>query len=267
MSTPFSLEALADLNLAQAARIHHRWQPAARLLDELGLLCHQGTAPIPAPFQNCMIRVEPQLSAAEAIDQADAFFGGASNPYAVLTSTRQDADLIALLPQRGFTQQSDLAVMLADAPLSQPVAPAGWRVEPVEPGEPGAQADVADFVQVCAQAYESLGLPSFFTPMFFVERSGLPGPEVSITLARNEAGQAGAAAMTLHTGEVAGLYWVATLPSARGLGLAAACSAQATNLAFEHGARAVALQASPMGDAIYRRLGYREIHRTARWSR
>ena len=73
--------------------------------------------------------------------------------------------------------------------------------------------------------------------------------------------------MALHTGDVAGLYWVATRSAARGQGLAAACTVAATNLALERGARVVALQASPMGDPIYRRLGWQETGRIQRWSR
>lgn len=61
--------------------------------------------------------------------------------------------------------------------------------------------------------------------------------------------------------------WVGTLPAGRGAGLAAACTAMATNLAFEGGASAVVLQALHMGEGIYRRLGYREYARAARWSR
>ena len=35
----------------------------------------------------------------------------------------------------------------------------------------------------------------------------------------------------------------------------------ATNLAFEHGASSCTLQASPMGEPIYLRLGYETIYR------
>lgn len=262
MPAPTSLEDLADLNLAQVARLHHRWQPAARLVEQDGLLCHQGTVPIPAPFQNCVIRTDSALPAADALDRADAFFGGSSNPYAVHTNSRQDADLEALLPQRGFTRQSHLPAMLADQPLQVPTVDARWHLSVATSAD-----DITAFIHVCAQAYASLGLPSFLTPSYFVHQEGLLGTEVSIVIARGPDGGAVAAAMALHTGEVGGLYWVGTLPEGRGAGLAAACTALATNLAFERGAQAVTLQASHMGEGIYRRLGYREYGQSARWSR
>lgn len=259
---PTSLEDLADGNLAQVARLHHRWQPAARLVEQDGLLCHQGTVPIPAPFQNCVIRTGKTLSATDTLGRAEAFFGGSSNPYAIHTASRQDADLEALLPQRGFAPQSHLPAMLADRPVQLPAVDARWRLSPAASAD-----DLAAFIHICAQAYASLGLPSFLTPSYFVHQAGLLAPDVSIVIARGQDEGAVAAAMALHTGEVGGLYWVGTLPEARGTGLAAACTALATNLAFERGARAVTLQASHMGEGIYRRLGYREYGKSTRWSR
>lgn len=257
-----SLENLADLNLADVARIHHRWQPDARLVEQGGLLCHQGTVPIPAPFQNCVMRTHTALPASEAMDRAETFFGGASNPYAVHTFSRRDADLEQVLSQRGFIRQADMPAMLADQPVTAPTIDASWRLALAT-----SEEDIAAFIHVSAQAYASLGLPSFLTPSYFVKPGALLDPQVSIVIARGQDGAPTAAAMALHTGQMGGLYWVGTLPEGRGAGLAAACTAMATNLAFERGARAVTLQASHMGEAIYRRLGYREYGRTARWSR
>ena len=54
--------------------------------------------------------------------------------------------------------------------------------------------------------------------------------------------------------------WVAARPEARGRGMAAACTVAATNRAFELGAEAASLQASSMGEDLYRRLGYEELY-------
>ena len=262
MSASPSLKDLADRNLAEVARVHHRWQPDARLVEAGGLLCHQGTVPIPAPFQNCVIRTAPGLGADEAIDQADTFFGGQAMPYAVHTFSRQDGDLDHALQARGFIRQSELPAMLASAPLPLPDVGNTWQLAVASSSE-----DIAAFVDISAQAYASLGLPAFLTPSYFVRQAALLAPEVSIVIAKPGDGPPVAAAMALHTGEVAGLYWVGTRPEGRGTGLAAACTVLATNLAFERGARAATLQASHMGENIYRRLGYREYGRCARWSR
>jgi GNAT superfamily N-acetyltransferase len=260
MST--TLQDLADLNLAQAARLHSLWQAGSRLSEEGGVQCHLGALPIPAPFMNCVLRLDSAVPPANVLAQAQAFFGGSANPFAVLTQGRQDADLHAHLAQAGFTQQTDLPQMLLDLPAPAPAVDARWHISLITQA-----AQVAEFVKVSAQAYESLGLPAMFTPSYFTHAEGLLAPEVSIALATDGQGQGMAAAMVLHTGEVAGLYWVGTVPQARGTGLAAACTAAVSNLALARGARAVTLQASHMGEAIYGRLGYREYARMQRWSR
>ena len=58
---------------------------------------------------------------------------------------------------------------------------------------------------------------------------------------------------------MASVQWVGTVPSARGLGLGALVTTWVTNLAFDRGASSVNLQASPMGEPVYLRLGYETI--------
>jgi predicted acetyltransferase len=67
--------------------------------------------------------------------------------------------------------------------------------------------------------------------------------------------------MTIVTHGVAGAYWVGTAPEARGRGLAELCTRAAGNAGFDLGARVAALQASPMGEPVYRRMGYSEATR------
>jgi predicted GNAT family acetyltransferase len=67
--------------------------------------------------------------------------------------------------------------------------------------------------------------------------------------------------MTLVTHGVAGVYWVGTTPDARGRGLAELCTRAAGNAGFDLGGRIASLQASPMGEPVYRRMGYVEVTR------
>ncbi|HEY2657802.1 MAG TPA: GNAT family N-acetyltransferase, partial [Solirubrobacteraceae bacterium] len=52
---------------------------------------------------------------------------------------------------------------------------------------------------------------------------------------------------------------IASLPDVRGRGLAAACTVAATNQTLKLGAEVVSLQATEMGEDLYRRLGFEEI--------
>ena len=51
------------------------------------------------------------------------------------------------------------------------------------------------------------------------------------------------------------------------LGLGALVTVASTNLAFAHGASSVSLQASPMGESVYRKLGYDTIYHYAEYVR
>lgn len=72
-------------------------------------------------------------------------------------------------------------------------------------------------------------------------------------------------ALTLLSGEGAGVYWVGTAAAARRSGLGELCTRLATNAGFAGGARVVTLQASPFGESIYRRIGYRTYDRQLRF--
>jgi predicted GNAT family acetyltransferase len=67
-------------------------------------------------------------------------------------------------------------------------------------------------------------------------------------------------AATLGHG-IASVWWVACLPERRGCGLAASATIAAARWALAQGAGAVSLQASSMGEAMYRALGYEDLGR------
>jgi ribosomal protein S18 acetylase RimI-like enzyme len=65
----------------------------------------------------------------------------------------------------------------------------------------------------------------------------------------------------------AGIYWVGTLPEARGRGVATGLMRQALLDARERGCTSTSLQATVMGRPVYRRLGYRELGPIEMWER
>ena len=58
-----------------------------------------------------------------------------------------------------------------------------------------------------------------------------------------------------------GIFSVATPEEHRGRGYGAAITAQAVRDGFHAGADLAGLQSSPMGESVYRRLGFREVER------
>lgn len=61
--------------------------------------------------------------------------------------------------------------------------------------------------------------------------------------------------------EVAGLYFVCTAPAARRRGIGAVVTAAAMQVAVEQGCTSAVLGSSPMGEGVYRRLGFEEVFR------
>lgn len=137
-------------------------------------------------------------------------------------------------------------------------------LEPL-PGQISAVTDAegaAAYWRICDEAYPSIGFPpGLFTECFAPELL-LDHDRVWACLAREDDRPVACASVWFAPGvgsEVGFVGWVAALPEARGRGLAAACTVSATNRAFELGAEIASLQASPMGEEIYRRLGYEEL--------
>ena len=69
-------------------------------------------------------------------------------------------------------------------------------------------------------------------------------------------------AMTLVSHGVAGVFYVATVASARRRGLGDALTRVAARAGFELGARAAWLGASEMGADLYRRIGFSDLGST-----
>jgi ribosomal protein S18 acetylase RimI-like enzyme len=121
-------------------------------------------------------------------------------------------------------------------------------------------AGVADYADVVGPAYVSLGSPEDVTRTHFSGPSALMTPHVHSAVAYLDGAPVSVAQILLSHG-IAGVYWVGSLEAARGRGIAEAVTRHVTNLGFDLGAANVQLQASSMGEPIYRRMGYENLHR------
>jgi len=256
------LLALGDLNLAEAAREQARWHRNHLIEERDDLLLVAGADPFPIGYGNCAMALGPRApepaDAERAIAVADEFFGRLGRGYTLWIRDHLDADLEAHRVAAGLSSMTDLPGMVLDAPIPDQPLGAGLRV---------AQAEDADTARALAgvegAGYATLGMPAETTERVFSMPERLINPHTIVVLGYLEDRPVAATIAILSNG-IAGLYWVVTLPEARGRGLGEACTRLASNRAFELGARCVVLQASKQGDPIYRRMGYREITRY-RW--
>ena len=250
---------LADANLIEAVREHARWQEPCVLREEGGLLLMAGANAFPGAFRNCVLRVDPLVSAQEVLERALAFFKSHGRAYTLLARASRDGDLIEALQAAGMTPLADSPCMLVAAPVAEPQFPAGIRIERLS-----ELRHVQDALRINAEAYEALRLPAAETHVFFGKPQAVLSPRV-IGFVAYRGEEPVSTALTLLSGEGAGVYWVGTAASAQRLGLAEACTRLATNAGFAAGARVLTLQASPLGEPIYRRMGYTVYDRQLRF--
>jgi GNAT superfamily N-acetyltransferase len=214
--------------------------------------------PHPFPFFSGAMRNHFRRDGAALIARADAWFG--DRAYSVLAREgAEDASLEAAAEAAG------LRLVVPRYPAMgaerRPEAP---RVEKLSIRPVADEADARAFWDVCAEAYPAIGFPADAFECFPVETLL---HEASAAFLGELGGDPVATAMACVLDGVGFIGWVGTTAAARGRGAGAALTVAATNAAFERGARIASLQASPMGEAIYRRLGYRELFNYRIWVR
>jgi ribosomal protein S18 acetylase RimI-like enzyme len=201
------------------------------------------------PFLNGVLREDPHGDAAGLLGRARDFFFGLGRGFVVFTWPG-DPELLASAEQAGmFTIMERYPEMVCQTRL----AGRAGNVEPVVD-----LLGAAEYWSTCDAAYPSLGFPpglfaASFRPEDLVQRD-----ELRACIARED-GRPVACALVCVPEDVGFVGWVASIPEVRGRGYAAECTVWATNQAFEMGADTASLQASPMGEELYRRLGYEEL--------
>ena len=250
---------LADLNLLQAVREHARWQAPCTIAEEGGVLLMAGANAFPGVFRNCVARVDARVFPQQVLQQAQDFFAPRGRAYTVLARARRDQDLIDALHAAGMAPVADSPCMLIEAPVAAASLQAGIRLERMT-----EMRHVLDAVKINAEAYAALKLPAAEMRLFFGRPQEVLTPGV-IGFVAYRGEEPVSTAMTLLSGEGAGVYWVGTATSAQRMGLGELCTRLATNAGFASGARVVTLQASPFGEPIYQRIGYRSYDRLLRY--
>lgn len=260
MTAPLSdddLAASCHANCIEYAREGARRSYAtSELCERDGVLLFATGSDFPV-FANGAFRLDPSVPAAEVIGLADAWFAERSRGWSLGTTSWAggDDDLKAAAEDAGLFAVTDTPGMVCDERVDEGEAPAGIELRRLT-----SPAEADAFVAMCDLAYTSLGLPQgVFTAMAAPPMRTPPPRE--ITLGAFDGDELVSGAQLLLSDGIAGIYAVGTAESARGRGLAELVTRRITNLGFDLGAPVVTLQASPMGEAIYRRIGYRELYR------
>ncbi|RMF23739.1 MAG: GNAT family N-acetyltransferase [Deltaproteobacteria bacterium] len=240
-----------DLNYAEVLREEARCGGGS-VIEEDGIVVT--LAGHPHPLVNSALRMDHRIDAETCVDRIVNFYVPRGQGCTViLRAAVDDSDLGRAAAEAEMREWGELPAMVTEAPLERPATTDDCRLSWVD-----AAQTAEDFHRVAAEAWQTYDIPPDATDYVFGSGRLLLLPHVQAVVAYTGDSPA-AAAFVLMSHEIAGVYWVSTIPAARGRGLAAACTQAVTNRAFELGARAVCLQASPMGRSVYERLGFSTI--------
>ena len=139
-------------------------------------------------------------------------------------------------------------------------SPEGLTIEPVEDRQ-----GVEDALRIALATFE---IPRAFAPRLADLETSMPPDhrEAAQVFLGRLRGRPVASSELYASAGVAGVYFVGTLPGARGRGIARAMTAAALREGERRGYRIGALQATAMGIPVYRRLGFRTYSEFAIYS-
>jgi ribosomal protein S18 acetylase RimI-like enzyme len=261
-ATDNDVAARCHANCIEYAREGARGSRSAGEISEQGgvlLLASGSDFPV---FANMAFRLDPALDAGAVIDLADGWFAQRGRGWSLGTTSWADGDqdLIEAAADRGLLTTTDTPGMVCDERLADADPPDGVELRTLT-----TEDEALAFIAMCDQAYTSLGLPAGVFRAMAATPVRMPPHTITVGAFEGDALLSGAQVTFSHG--IAGIYCVGTAEGARGRGLAELATRAATTIGFDGGAPYVTLQASPMGEPIYRRMGYRELYRYANHTR
>lgn len=247
---------LGQMNVLELTREDARWQHPHEIVERDGVLLFAGASDFPG-FCNGVRRVDDAVPGTTVVEMALEYFTPRRRGFSLYSRVLPvDDDLFDAAESAGVAVFGDSPQMICRTRVADREVPRGVTIDLLK-----GPADVTDFARISGEAYTVYGAPADATASHFNGPNALAGPNVQAALARLDGEPVGAALILMSHG-IAGVYWVAVAEAARGRGIAFAITQFLTNRAFDLGAANVQLQASTMGEPVYRRMGYEELHRT-----
>jgi GNAT superfamily N-acetyltransferase len=162
-----------------------------------------------------------------------------------------DPAIVSILQARGFDTNGTPGMTIDLAELPPLERPAGTSIEEVD-DTPVALRDAATI------ALTTNGLPATSVDPYLEALGKLPDRTMLRTFLAIREGEPVATSTLIAAAGVAGLYNVGTVPDARRTGLGRLVSIAAMAAGREAGYSMGVLQSSPLGEAVYRAIGFEQ---------
>jgi hypothetical protein len=208
-----------------------------------GALMLASGMPIPLfnPSFVCEEVTDPQATAASVID----FYGRAGLPFALYFRDDVCPGLAEACSRAGLIEHFQPPLMVMDPIVPAPPPPAGLAISVVD------ASTAPDHLRVLAESFEA--------PLDVIQHAFGAGltetPGLTAWVGFLEGVPVATSAVSMQAG-LAGVYNVATIPSARGKGIGAALTWTAVSAGASSGATISILQASEAGQPVYARMGF-----------
>jgi len=239
---------LMDLNMREMYREMARWTPGGFVIERGGLV--MVGAPHGTVVTNmAIVAGRPDLET--VVRETERVYGRSGLPFSVHTRAHVDVELEAALEAGGFHEIATTPGMVFRPGSRSPVdPPAELVVRAVE-----SAADRDAYAEVMADAYAVYGSPEESTQAFFSRMESVRGPTTQAYLGWVDARAVSGATLYLSHG-IGGVGWVGTRADAFGRGYGTALTWRVVDEGLRRGAALLNLQASPMGEPVYRRMGF-----------
>lgn len=245
---------ISDAILAESLREFARFSDEGVVHEERGVLVTVGGRRHPG--LSFVMRTRDQGPPPEELVQlAGNVAAGRSRGFTVRLRGSRDVDLGQYLRGLSGVQAGQNLGLVREGTLPEQRLAPGLRVDAVD-----SLSRAAEFREVVSIAFRTVGVDEDISRHIFASPARLLAPHLRAVLVRDGDRSVSAALCLLARGG-AGIYWVGTLPGARGRGLAGHAVRAVHNWAVDHGARAVTLQCAPIHTRFYESIGYRTLLR------
>lgn len=240
-----------DENLKASIKLQINAVGRARMIDNENYIIYSIGVESTDPHLNGALCLNDDY-AEEMLEKATVFFEDLNLDYTVWVRDHADFKLEKLLKKRGRTPNRipGSAVMIIEERIKETELPKNFKIARVR-----TSVQINDFGEVIKQAFDKTQM--LIKQMFETDETLIH--ENIIAYVIYEMNKPVSAVMTVISEDTAGIYWVGTVERARGQGLGSYATQIATNVGLDSGKNLVILQASELGERVYKKLGYQTV--------